>query len=264
MQTLSDGYSFLYFFELIEEEFSQFFLLHLSNNKEKYPIYFIEKISLLYGLPSLNLNTNIHEENIMKKLYYDIISLVSLKDTYQLENDKSTNARYHKANERLTERLNKNKKDNIKKFDELFLDELQGLLIVFSEILIDSINKIPEVNSDNEIAMDKDILLDFRNLIYNLFKYKKIEKELPSLTILSGLNAAIILDNKRKFKNNDHDDIKHAAMALPYCDYFFTENSLKHLICSKKLNYDEKYNIIVKSKTEESIIELNNISILNQ
>ncbi len=46
-------------------------------------------------------------------------------------------------------------------------------------------------------------------------------KALPSLEVVAGLDAAIVLDTARRVEANDMEDYLHAAQALPYCDALF-------------------------------------------
>jgi hypothetical protein len=79
------------------------------------------------------------------------------------------------------------------------------------------------------------------DMIYQCFRYNKLTKELPSLWIDAGFHAAFRWDENRKFKANDMPDFRHAVAAIPYCDFFLTEHSLKHLISDKRLRLETLY-----------------------
>src|SRR3990172_156234 len=85
------------------------------------------------------------------------------------------------------------------------------------------------------------------NLIYHAFRKNKLGKYMPSLVIESGLHASVRQDKGRKFKKNDMPDFRHARAALPYVDYFLTENSLRDLVMRNNLSFDKKYNCKVIS-----------------
>ena len=76
------------------------------------------------------------------------------------------------------------------------------------------------------------------NLIYNAFRLNKLTRELPSLWLGAGFHAAVRWDLKRKFKANDLPDFRHAVAAIPYCDFFLTERSLRHLVSDRNLRLE--------------------------
>ncbi len=94
-------------------------------------------------------------------------------------------------------------------------------------------------------------------LIFNEFKQKKITNELPVFHIVPLPFAAMRLNTNQKFRDgNDTMDFLHASFALPYCDFFFTENKLHSIITQLKL--DNIYNCRAESKPEKvlEILEL--------
>tara|TARA_R100001480_G_scaffold136521_1_gene133634 strand:- start:10747 stop:11865 length:1119 start_codon:yes stop_codon:yes gene_type:complete len=97
-------------------------------------------------------------------------------------------------------------------------------------------------------------------MIYNLFRLQKITNELPTFRIVSGLHAAARWDTKRNYENNDFYDFQHAACALPYTDYFFTEAHLKHAITQGMTGYDSLYCCTVVAKVSEALKCLEDIS----
>ena len=68
------------------------------------------------------------------------------------------------------------------------------------------------------------------------------------------LHAKLRWNKTQHYKQGDFDDIGHAASALPYYDYFFTERSLHNMI--KECKYDKKYNCEVVSNTKETLDKL--------
>ena len=95
--------------------------------------------------------------------------------------------------------------------------------------------------------------------IYYDFRKGNIDQKLPYLHIISGLCSAIMWDKKRKFTNNDFSDFLHSTTALPYCDYFFTDSPMAHLIKQKNLAFDKLYNCKVVGGLEEAIEVLEKI-----
>jgi hypothetical protein len=64
------------------------------------------------------------------------------------------------------------------------------------------------------------------------------------------------LDSTRKYKITDVHDIGHATAALPYCDIFLTEHSLRHLLTRQDLGLDRQFKCIVISDTKVAIDRL--------
>jgi hypothetical protein len=55
-------------------------------------------------------------------------------------------------------------------------------------------------------------------------------KAIPSLQVRSALHAAIRMDDRRPFRENDLDDIAHSSVAASYADIFLTERSFSELL----------------------------------
>lgn len=77
---------------------------------------------------------------------------------------------------------------------------------------------------------------------------------IPSQRIRAALHAAIRLDDRRPFKDNDIDDIGHASVAAAYCNVFLCDGPLGALLrapkvtaathsnCTVITNFDEAFN----------------------
>ncbi len=98
-----------------------------------------------------------------------------------------------------------------------------------------------------------------RGLIESALKAGKVQARFPQLHINASLHAALRWDNRRTYKRGDCEDFGHAGSALPYCDYFLTEKSLSHLICSKPLELDIEYGTNVFFESESTIRKLSQL-----
>lgn len=131
-------------------------------------------------------------------------------------------------------------------FNKMFLSELAGMVESYKSDFKDLFAYMFErhhgypPNSDEVDKSDSDQIL--ANMIYNLFKLNKIKHELPSFRIHAGLHAAVRWDKKQNYQDNDLHDFRHAAAALGYCDFFFTEKRLCHLATQDLLKYDRLFN----------------------
>ena len=145
----------------------------------------------------------------------------------------------------------KNKQKNIEEyntFDKLYMAEIYGVINDFyksdiEEIFNQIVDKLPEKEKNS--LKNKDILEE----VYNLFNQKKMNGYLPTLDIGSMLHSKFVWNKTQKYKQGDMDDIRHAVIALPYYDYFFTEKSLHNMI--RECKYDNKYSCIVASKNKQ-------------
>lgn len=91
----------------------------------------------------------------------------------------------------------------------------------------------------------------------NDFKTRTLGRLLPSVSIRTELYTLYERDHDKKepFTNNDWFDWNHAAAALPYCDMFFTEVHLAHLLRTE-LKADQQFGCEVIGTMEEALRKL--------
>jgi hypothetical protein len=73
---------------------------------------------------------------------------------------------------------------------------------------------------------------------------------LPSIQVLAGINAALILASK-KFSSNDILDFLHAALAVPYCDALACDRRIANILLNKQLDFGRIYGTEIFSRPEE-------------
>ena len=142
--------------------------------------------------------------------------------------------------------------DQLKSSKDVYMDEIAGCLDVYRNRIKKNFNKFATdvTNSTKELGTNsEDDIQPIINMIYNLFKYEKMDIYLPSFDIAAKAHAAIRWNKTRKYRANDLDDIGHMYSALPYCDYFLTEKSFYTLITQEE--YDKKYSCVVAHDKEE-------------
>jgi hypothetical protein len=149
--------------------------------------------------------------------------------------------------------FNKNKKlyeDQNITFEQLLLSEVGGMLeaagylfrAASQEKYFRNTGLIPTQEEVDQMNVN-----EFGGLIYQVFKLKKIGTFMPFFRIGSAIFASFRWNKNRIYRDgNDTLDVMHAAGALPYCDYFFTERELKTIIEQQKL--DKLYDCRVASK----------------
>ena len=159
--------------------------------------------------------------------------------------------------------LNKGKFDHIDdhaSFKSVFLSEVQGILDVHKRELSGLFGYIYERDSGQQLSdverNDDTAGQALVNLIYHAFRLNRITNQFPTVRIGAGLHAALRWDRKRKYKPNDTFDFRHAAAALPYCDYFFTERALHHLLKDGNLRFKEYFDCKTVFTSTEALAAL--------
>ena len=130
-------------------------------------------------------------------------------------------------------------------FKQLFMIELAGALDLLqnslSEIMFQMYLTEFGDKADPNAKPDPATGKMAANLVYHAFRLNKLNDELPTLRTHVTLHAALRWHKNRKYKPNDLTDLRHAAMALPYCDTFLTEGPLCHLIHEKHLGLTDRF-----------------------
>jgi hypothetical protein len=115
-----------------------------------------------------------------------------------------------------------------KPFESLFADELHGILDRMTPA-IENCFKQAAAFSGNEVAvqpMDESDRRACVNLLREVVTQGLDKTAIPSQRIFAALHAALRLNDKYAFKENDLDDIRHSAVAVAYCDVFLTERGI--------------------------------------
>ncbi len=150
-------------------------------------------------------------------------------------------------------------KDEFETFEAVFLHEVAGILHSEVQMFDDLLLYLTRKNGGEGDVTTEQVERSgqaLANVIHCDFEKERISTELPGIHVWAALHAAVRHDRKRKYKPGDCEDFRHARVALPYYDVFCTENSLKHLICTKPLRLDKVYNTIVVSDDEELLATL--------
>ena len=119
-------------------------------------------------------------------------------------------------------------------FSELFAAELNGALDVMYPRLEEQIVSLAGIFGIHPTAKERAGASAYRYPLINLFREAVTRgldaKAIPSLRVRSALHAAIRMDDRRPFRENDMDDIAHSAVAVCYGDLFLTERSFAELL----------------------------------
>ena len=119
-------------------------------------------------------------------------------------------------------------------FSELFAAELNGALDVMYPRLEEQFVSVAEIFGIRPTAGERAQAGTYRPAWINLFREavtRGLDADaIPSLRVRSALHAAIRMDDRRPFRQNDLDDIAHSAVAVSYSDLFLTERSFGELL----------------------------------
>lgn len=74
---------------------------------------------------------------------------------------------------------------------------------------------------------------------------------LPLVRILAGANSRVRLESGRRFKAGDTADTLHAAAALPYCNFFVTDRSTRHLFTTAPTDFGSRFDCTVLARASE-------------
>lgn len=185
--------------------------------------------------------------SVIQKAFFDQMWSASLMDIVEtMSRNGAPNLPHIRG---YSDRLNTGKFAHMhqnKTFNEMFLSEIGGMIdsykTDFKDLFAYKFEKHYGHPPDPDELEQSNSGQLFANMIYNLFKLNKVKQELPSFRINAGLHAAVRWDKKQKYQDNDMHDFRHAAAALGYCDYFFTEKRLCHLATQDLLKYDKLFN----------------------
>lgn len=119
-------------------------------------------------------------------------------------------------------------------FRELFASELNGALDVMSPRIEEQLVSIAAIFGIHPSAEERAGMGAYRHVLINLFREAVTRgldaKAIPSLRVRSALHAAIRMDDRRPFRENDLEDIAHSSVAVSYSDVLLTERSFSELL----------------------------------
>ncbi len=119
-------------------------------------------------------------------------------------------------------------------FSELFAAELNGALDVLYPRIEEQFVSVAGIFGIRPTADERAQGGAYRHVWINLFREAVTRgldaNAIPSLRVRSALHAAIRMDDRRPFHENDLDDIAHSAVAVSYSDLFLTERSFAELL----------------------------------
>lgn len=194
-------------------------------------------------------------ELVIQKAFFDqmwSLSLMDVTSTIGIENIRNW-PRHKDISTRLTKEKIQHANEN-KSFKQIYLSEFAGVLDSYRTLILEGVEYFYMQQTGKTLSQEErenSGAHKIVNAIYNVFRLGKLENFFPSFVVESGLHASMRNDLPRKYKTNDLSDFRHAKAALPYFDAFFTEKSLRNLVCTSNITFDKKYNCEVFYKPSE-------------
>ncbi|MDR3589611.1 MAG: hypothetical protein P4N41_08115, partial [Negativicutes bacterium] len=239
-------------------------LLKTKDNHFDSSSYQWDKASAILGIPLPEIkDTNIPMAAISKTMI-DAIYFIPFRDFFKLfGKDDSPEQNYQTLAEKLNFDLANRPGVRSDDLIDLFNEEFQGAIDACSSTINAALAHYIKWHynlSPSAVKLEEIKQRGLINMFPNLFRFGKIENYFPSLQIHSGLHASFRYDKAKKFKQNDFYDFQHAASALPYCDYFITDNPLAQRLINKPLEFDKRFRTKVLAAKPELILQaFNNI-----
>lgn len=198
------------------------------------------------------------EELVIQKLFFDHMWQIPLVEvlSYLEEGADFPPGKYSETADKLNE-LNRNNNDEVKNFEQVYLDEIRGALSLFmhvprmwSEDEYERESGVSAARSDDEREEREQ---HWHTVFGNLVAERSVALRLPSLHISALCHAAVRWDKRRKLRSNDFYDFHHAAAAVAYCGAFMTDKPLRSLLQQKNLNLANDYPCVVIADINEAL-----------
>ena len=222
-----------------------------------YENYQWDKASTIFGVPLPQPEQNNEESVALKKVLIDAFYRIPLKDFVLFgQPDESETAVQNLSNQLNFDLANKLGVRGTN-FEDLLNEEFQGAVDASSEIINQAITQFVRWRFNTNSVEIHDVKeKEIINAIINMFKLKKIKQYFPSLQVFSGLHASVRYDKTKKFSQNDLYDFHHASSALPYCQYFITDNPLAQRLNTKPLEFGKKFGSTVLPAKPDLILNV--------
>lgn len=233
MDELSVGVAIRNGFDMAEIEFCQFFGRHLPM-LQKIP-YRVESVWCPAGQMVVEkypyhdeLPTNVMERG--RKVMLDAMWERRMADYAALEglpeHPRDTATRINAERQRYPR--------GSQSFQQMFAAELNDSLDVLYPRIEEQFVSLARLFGINPSAEERKSAESHRHVWVNLFREAVTRgldaNAIPSLRVSSALHAALRMDDKRPFRQNDLHDIAHSAVAVSYTDLFLTERSFAEVL----------------------------------
>lgn len=144
-------------------------------------------------------------------------------------------------------------------FPAMFQQEADRYLeMILPKMQQEVIKDLENLAAQHNLADD-----DLVDAIKRIFKAQNRSRThpqaLPGLRIIAGCVSRISTEPDRKFKHGDPADILHAYAAIPYCNIFLTDSSMRHLVTSTPTDLSSLYDCTVLDDPEAAVEHLQDL-----
>lgn len=260
---LSQGVSLLSQSERIQAEILHFYHRYTYDPNDLHPLNHLVWTKICYSIGSyFPSNTPFLpvDELVIQKSFFDQMWNTTLSDICEFIGYDVVNnvPRMPDLSVLLNEDAESEREKN-QSFKQMFVDEIYYLARYIEPMLKEGMEFMYTKETGKFITEEEREVSEKErglvNMICNIFRLGKEGTNFPTLKVGAGVHAAVRMDKKRRFVANDYYDFRHAQAALPYCDYFFTEKNLKHLLTMNSLAYDKEYDCKIASK-QRDVLEI--------
>lgn len=221
------------------------FLLASKGDVDLHPMQELiwTKIANVLGVFSPKLDhLSLVDELTAQKQFFDHLWDHSLTDLVEVIGDEARPSdEYDKLSKEINV-LNADHSDELRSFVQTYDLELRGIIEIVGDVAADVILALAQQDAGHKLILNSDERANLvnmcRNLLYHGFKKPDAKSALRSIHIGAALHAGMRWDKERQFKPNDYYDFEHATAALGYCDMFFTDGPLHHLVTRPQLNLE--------------------------
>jgi len=194
-------------------------------------------------------------QRALQKGFYDLMSRIRLSDMTRLTGKMPRDEQLSDRVARDLHAANQQHAGEHATFEALRLAELDGGMDLFVD---DAMSMLRVIATRSEGRMP--LLSDDRHsadlvtrILRALGRTEEFPHDCPSLYVHATCYAAVRWDQRRVFRVNDMMDFNHASAALPYCDGFFTESSLRALINQRHTKLSELFSCAVISEATKAL-----------
>lgn len=258
---LSNGVAIIPFELRVRIELAHFFHAAMSAPDDLHPIKHLvwSKLSYVWGFMHPSGTDLDHEtERVLQQEFFNHMWTVSMSEMIDRIGDAIPSSAFS-IFEVLSEKLNAENATHagqIRSFEQVYHDELQGAIDVFAGTAVDIVGEMIEKRRGHlgELTPDARAVHErqLKNLLFAAFKQDRTKNALRTLHITACMHAAVRWNRKQQLEANDFFDFRHAAAALGYCDVFLTERSMRTMVSANHLSLDRLYGCKVLASVDES------------
>ena len=217
-----------------------------------------QKLSYVLGVPFFE-NTLVDPATdlAIQKSFFDYLWSISLLEMVHKIRDENL----HEPDQReFVHNMNAgiaSHSDEFRSFRQAYAAEARGIVDELGGIAFDVLKFVakdhgitPSQLSASDQAAGEN---RWKNLLLFALERNRAREILRTLHVSATLYASLRWNKGRKFRANDLWDFSHASAALPYCDGFFTERSLRTMATEHHVALDKLYGCHVVSNNDEAI-----------